>query len=73
MGERFSVADLTAASLFTPLLAPPERPYAPPELAPAVQELQDELMARPGGQWVERMYAQHRSGPRVEEAHAVGG
>ena len=41
--------------------------------APGVQELRDELMARPGGEWVERMYALHRNGPRVEEPHAVGG
>jgi glutathione S-transferase len=72
-GERFSVADLTAASLFTPLVAPRERPFAPPVKVPAVQELQDELMARPGGRWIDRMYALHRAGPRVEEAHAVGG
>ena len=38
-----------------------------------VQELRDELMARPGGQWIERMYALHRNGPRVEAPHAVGG
>ena len=29
-GDAFSVADLTAAALFTPLLAPPERQYQPP-------------------------------------------
>ena len=73
VGERFSVADLTAASLFTPLVAPPERPYAPSARTAPVQELRDELMARPGGQWIERMYALHRNGPRVEEPHAVGG
>jgi glutathione S-transferase len=73
VGDGFSVADLTAASLFTPVVAPPGRPFAPPVRVPAVQDLRDELMARPGGQWVERMYAQHRHGPRVEEPHAVGG
>ena len=26
----------------------------------AVQELREELMARPSGQWVMRMYAEHR-------------
>ena len=52
VGDGFTVADLTAASLFTPLLTPPERPYAPTAFAPAVQELRDELMARPGGAWV---------------------
>ena len=34
VGDRFTVADLTAASLFTPLLCPPERPFAPPARRP---------------------------------------
>ena len=59
-GDAFSVADLTAAALFTPLLAPPERPYVPAGAAPAVLELREELMARPGGAWVFEMYARHR-------------
>jgi len=60
VGDGFSVADLTAAALFTPLLAPPERPYVPARAAPAVLELREELMARPGGAWVFDMYARHR-------------
>ena len=59
-GDSFTVADLTAASLFTPVLAPPERPYVPRALAPAVMELREELNARPGGKWVTEMYARHR-------------
>ena len=59
-GDGFSVADLTAAALFTPLIAPPQRPYLPATVTPAVQELRDELTARPGGQWVLDMYARHR-------------
>ena len=73
VGDRFSVADLTAAALFTPLVAPPQRPYAPMARVPAVQELRDELMARPGGEWIERMYALHRGAPREQEANVVGG
>jgi glutathione S-transferase len=61
VGERFSVADLSAASLFTPLLAPPERPYVPATVVPVVGQLRDELGARPGGEWVYEMYARHRS------------
>jgi glutathione S-transferase len=71
VGDGFTVADLTAASLFTPLLAPPERPYAPPAMAPAVSELRDELMARPGGAWVARMYARHRNQDVMEGVHAL--
>jgi glutathione S-transferase len=60
VGERFSVADLAGAALFTPLVAPPGRPYAPPSLAPALQPLRDALEARPAGRWVHEMYARHR-------------
>lgn len=60
VGDAFSVADLTAAALFTPLLAPPHRPYLPPRLPAAVQPLREELTARPGGAWVHEMYERHR-------------
>jgi glutathione S-transferase len=60
VGDRFSVADLTAAALFTPLLAPPHRPYLPASIPAAVQPLRDELTARPGGVWVHEMYERHR-------------
>jgi glutathione S-transferase len=63
VGDGFTVADLTAAALFTPLLAPPERPYAPAAVARPVGELREELEARPGGDWVHQMYARHRQGP----------
>ena len=61
VGDAFTVADLTAAALFTPLLAPPERPYLPGRFMPEVQDLRDELTARPGGRYVPEMYARHRA------------
>ena len=61
VGDEFSVADLTGAALFTPLLAPPQRPYVPDTIVPAVAELREELSARPGGEWVGEMYARHRA------------
>jgi len=64
VGDGFTVADLTAAALFTPVLAPPQRPYSPARVAPAVLELREELAARPGGEWVAETYARHR-GARV--------
>ena len=62
VGDGFTVADLTAAALFTPLIAPEGRPWAP-KLVPALQPLRDELEARPGGRFVHRMYEQHRGVP----------
>jgi glutathione S-transferase len=60
VGDRFSVADLTAAALFTPIVGPPERPYLPENPPAALSELQQELESRPGGKWILHMYARHR-------------
>ena len=61
VGDAFSVADLTAAALFTPIIRPPERPFLPESMVPAVQQFGDELMAQPGGQWVLDTYRRHRA------------
>ena len=60
VGDRFTVADLTGAALFTPLVAPPQRPHQPRSLPEPLLELREELTARPGGRWVHEMYARHR-------------
>ena len=70
LGDGFTVADLTAASLFTPVIAPPQRPYVPRTMAPPVMELREELGARPGGKWVAEMYARHR-GESAEVARGL--
>jgi glutathione S-transferase len=59
VGERFTVADLTAAALFYPLVLPPEGPLQlePPR---TVAELRDALAGRRGFQWVNEMFARHR-------------
>ena len=61
VGDRFSVADLTAAALFTPLLLPPERQYAPTvaKIAP-LQKFADEVRRMPGADWVFEMFRRHR-------------
>ncbi len=60
VGDAFTVADLAAASLLTPLLCPAGREYPPASVPPRVQEVREELEARPGGRWVHEMYARHR-------------
>jgi glutathione S-transferase len=61
VGDSFSVADLTAASLFYPVASPPEFPYPsvqePPESG---REFLESLAQRPGGEWVAEMYRRHR-------------
>jgi glutathione S-transferase len=61
--DEFSIADLTAASLFYPLALPPEFPYTSPtweQLPEGAREFLGELRDRPGAQWVGEMYRRHR-------------
>ena len=68
-GDAFSVADLTAASLFYPLALPPEGPWTPRRIPPAWEERTGALRDRPGCRWIAQTYARHRlSGARSEEA-----
>ena len=63
VADRFSVADLTAASLFYPLALPPEFPYPSPkweDLPEGAREFLGELRERPGARWVGEMYRRHR-------------
>ncbi|HEX7246165.1 MAG TPA: glutathione S-transferase family protein [Solirubrobacterales bacterium] len=61
VGDSFTVADLTAASLFYPIAQPPEFPYPSVTHVPeAAREFIDSLRDRPGGEWVGGMYRRHR-------------
>jgi glutathione S-transferase len=59
VGDSFTVADLTAASILYPLVQPPEFQYAVPPLPPAVRELAAELPGE-ATDWVRRMWREHR-------------
>jgi glutathione S-transferase len=59
VGNRFTVADLTAASLFAPLVSPPEGPEVP-DAPEAYEEFREPLRQRRGFRWVEEMFARHR-------------
>jgi glutathione S-transferase len=61
VGQRLSVADITAASLFYPVVVPPEGPLSP-ELPrpPAFERFRQSLSDRPGYRWVEETFRRHR-------------
>lgn len=64
VGDSLSIADIAAASMLGPVLAPHESPYSgtPVALPKAVAELREELRARPAGQWVAARYRHDRGG-----------
>lgn len=62
VGRRFSVADLTLASLLTPIVAPEEYPYPQPQRGhPLFASLRAELERFGLVDWTREMYARHRS------------
>ena len=69
VGGRFSVADLTAAALLFPLVAPPEFPYWLPASWPSQwEEFRHSLSDRPAYRWALEMYSRHRgTSAAVEE------
>lgn len=61
VGDRFSVADLTAAAILAPIVAPAEHEYLPPPPVPAsLRELRASLASHPGSEWVRDTYRRHR-------------
>jgi glutathione S-transferase len=65
VGESFSVADLTAASLFYPVVGPDEGPLpADVPTPPALERFRAEIGDRPGYLWVEETFRRHRHSPQ---------
>jgi glutathione S-transferase len=61
VGDSFTVADLTAAALFYPVVRPAAFPYPSVTAVPeAGRDFLDALARRPGGRWVADMYERHR-------------
>jgi glutathione S-transferase len=61
VGDQLSVADITAASLFYPVVVPPEGPL-PSDLPrpPAFDRFRESLSDRRGFKWVEETFRRHR-------------
>ncbi len=71
VGESFGVADLTAASLFYPVVGPEGGPLPPDApTPPALERFRDGLRNRPGFKWVEEMFRRHRRPSRAAAATA---
>jgi glutathione S-transferase len=61
VGDRLSVADITAASLFYPVVVPPEGPLNPAlPRPPALDRFRESLSNRRGFKWVEETFRKHR-------------
>lgn len=72
VGDRFTVADLTAASLLSYLVLPAEASYPTwhvDELPAAVVDLRDAFRDRTGFAWVAEMYRRHRMLPPGASDH----
>ena len=61
VGDAFTVADLTAAALLSPVLQPPEHQYPlRVELPPYLQDYRAALLEHPAMQWAADVYRTHR-------------
>ncbi len=61
VGERFTVADLTAAALFYPLVLPEDGPLPAEEPGPlGLERFRAPLQERRGYRWIEEIYRRHR-------------
>jgi glutathione S-transferase len=61
VGDRFTVADLTAAALAFPIVRPAEAPHRfEGPLPEPVRRVRDELSKRRSYEWVQDIYRRHR-------------
>jgi glutathione S-transferase len=66
VGDRLSIADITAASLYGPLIMPPNSPWREQPgvpVPPVIAQMRDQVLARPAGQWLVRRYERDRQRP----------
>jgi glutathione S-transferase len=69
VGDGFTVAHLTAAALFYPVVGPEQGPVpAEAPTPPAIEVFREGLAGRPGFLWVEEMFRRHRAPKRAAAA-----
>jgi glutathione S-transferase len=68
VGESFSVADLSAASLLYPIVAPPAGPSGEENLSKGMKRFREPLKEHTGFKWVSEMFARHRKPARAAAA-----
>ena len=59
VGDRFTVADLTAAALLFPVVLPPQAPQLEAAVPEPYERFRASVRNRRGYRWVEKMYARH--------------
>lgn len=60
VNDRFTLADLTVATMLAPLLGPEESPWSDAHVPATAATLRQELRATVAGQWIDRIYREHR-------------
>lgn len=60
--DRFTLADLTAASMLAPLFGPENSPWTDVRMPPLTQQFRAESRSTLAGQWVLRIYRDYRVG-----------
>jgi len=61
-GDRFTIADLTAAALLYPIVRPPEAPHVTDRMPEPFERFRDTLRERRGYRWVQQIFHRHRHG-----------
>jgi glutathione S-transferase len=72
VGGHFTVADLTAAALFYPVVMAPEAPRLITDLPERYERFRAQVRNRPGWRWVEEMFRLHRRKERASAPQDVG-
>jgi glutathione S-transferase len=71
VGERFTVADLTAAALLGPVVMPPEAPALTDSMPQPYERFRATLRERPAYRWVQEIFRRHRHSRGPTPADAV--